>query len=111
MRFCVLAVLISMCTLAKAQPLSSKGGSPEHHSDIEITWHILKPFELPAPEVSQLHVPTGFRIQKFAANVGNARILAIGPNGNVYVTRREEGDVLMFHVGADGLAAGKPVRV
>jgi glucose/arabinose dehydrogenase len=67
--------------------------------------------ELPAPEVSKLHVPTGLRIQRFAENVGNARILAVGPNGNVYVTRREEGDILMFHVGADGLAAGEPVRV
>ena len=104
MRFRVLAVLITACAVAEAQKPSSAGGSPEHHSDIEITWHILKPFELPAPDVSQLHVPTGFRIQKFAENVGNARILAIGPNGNVYVTRREEGDILMFRVGADGLA-------
>jgi len=56
-------------------------------------------------------VPSGFRIQKFAENLGNVRILAIGPNGDVYVTRREEGDILMFHVGADGLAAAESVRV
>ena len=111
MRFQILAVLITSGSFAAAQRPSSAGGSPEHHSDLEITWHILKPAELPAPDVSQLHVPAGFRLQKFAENVGNARILAIGPNGNVYVTRREEGDVLMFRVGADGLAAGEPVRV
>ena len=111
MRFRVLALLILACSVAESQKPSSAGGSPEHHSDIEITWHILKPFELPKPAVSQLHVPAGFRVQKFAENVGNARILAIGPNGNVYVTRREEGDVLMFHVSAEGLASGQPVRV
>jgi Raf kinase inhibitor-like YbhB/YbcL family protein len=111
MRFSVLTVLIAVSTVAEAQRPSSAGGSPEHHSDIEITWHILKPTELPAPDVSRLHAPSGFQIQKFAENVGNARILAIGPNGNVYVTRREEGDILMFHVGAGGLAAGEPVRV
>jgi glucose/arabinose dehydrogenase len=111
MRFRVLAVLITAFAIAEAQKLSSAGGSPEHHSDIEITWHVLKPFELPAPEVSQLHVPTGFRVQKFAENLGNTRILAIGPNGNVYVTRREEGDIMMFRVGGDGLATGQPVRV
>jgi Raf kinase inhibitor-like YbhB/YbcL family protein len=111
MRFRFLAVLIATCAVAEAQKPSSAGGSPEHHSDVEITWHILKPFELPAPEVSQLHVPAGFGIQKFAENLGNIRILAIGPNGSVYVTRREEGDILMFRVGADGLATGQPVRV
>jgi Raf kinase inhibitor-like YbhB/YbcL family protein len=111
MRCPIVAVLITACVVAEAQQLSSAGGSPEHHSDIEITWHILKPLELPAPEVSQLHVPAGFRLQKFAENVGNARVLAIGPNGNVYVTRREEGDILMFRVGADGLAAGQATRV
>jgi len=56
-------------------------------------------------------VPAGFRIQKFAENAGNARILAIGPGGNVYVTRREQGDVMMYRVGPDGLADGAPKRV
>jgi Raf kinase inhibitor-like YbhB/YbcL family protein len=111
MRFRVLALLITTCSFAVAQRPSSAGGSPEHHSDVEITWHILKPVEFPAPDLSHLRAPAGFRLQKFAQNVGNARILAIGPNGNVYVTRREQGDVLMFRVGSDGLAAGEPQRV
>jgi len=111
MRFRVLTILITACLSAEGQRPSSAGGSPEHHADVEITWHILKPVELPAPDVSQLHVPPGFRLQKFAENLGNARMLAIGPNGNVYVTRREESDVLMFRVGSDGLAKGQPVRV
>ncbi len=29
----------------------------------------------------------------------------------MYVTRREEGDVFMFRVGPDGLAAGQPIHV
>ena len=35
----------------------------------------------------------------------------MGPDGSVYVTRREQGDVLKFTVGPNGLAAGSPVRV
>ena len=104
-------------SLATAQRLSSTGGSAEHQSDLEITWHIFKPPELPAPDVAHLHVPAGFRIQKFAENLGNARILAIGPNGNVYVTRREEGDVLNLPLRAKGIVVqhfntdpDKPVR-
>ena len=111
MRCCVLAVPITACTVAEAQRPPSAGGTPEHHSDNGVTCHILKPVELPAPAISQLCVPTGFRNQMFAENIGNARILAIGPNGNGYVTQREEGDVLIFGVGADGLAAGEPVQV
>jgi glucose/arabinose dehydrogenase len=93
------------------QRQSSAAGSPEHQSDIEITWHIFKPPELAAPGLAKLHIPPGFRIEKFAENVGNARILAVGPTGNVYVTRREQGDVLMLRVGSRRLAAGPPVRV
>ena len=111
MRASLLPLFFAAFTSLNAQKPSTSGGSPEHHTDLEITWHIFKPVELPAPEVSQLHVPAGFRLQKFAENIGNVRILAIGPNGNVYVTRREEGDVQMFRVGADGLAAGEPIRV
>ena len=43
MRFRVLAILIATCGLATAQRSSSAGGSPEHRSDVEITWHIFKP--------------------------------------------------------------------
>jgi len=57
---------------------------------------------------SILHVSAEFRIQKFAENVGYARILAIGPNGNVYVTRREEGGVLMVPVGPTALQPDSP---
>src|SRR5437764_14437738 len=106
MRFRIFAVLLTTCGLAVAQRPSSAAGSPEHRSDLEITWHIFKPLELPAPDVSQIHVPAGFRVQKFAENVGNARVLAVGPSGNVYVTRREEGDVLMYRTGSNGLAVG-----
>ena len=81
---------------APAQKLSSEPGNPEHRADVEVTGHVVKPLELPAPDVTALQVPSGFRIEKFVENLGNARILAIGPNGNVYVTRREQADVLMF---------------
>lgn len=97
---------------ALAQEIASPGaGSPERTADVEVVGHIYKPAELPEPDVSQLHVPEGFRLQKFARNLGNARILAISPEGTVYVSRREQGDILMLKVGPDGLAAGKPVVV
>ena len=110
-KVCLATAILILASSLSAQKLSSQGGSPEHHSDVEITGHIFKPTELPAPPVSQLHVPEGFRVEKFAENAGNARVLTIGPDGSVYLTRREEGDVLMFKVGANGLSAGAPIRV
>ena len=103
--------VFSLCCFAtaavatSAQKLSSEPGNAEHRADVEVTGHVVKPLELPAPDVSALHVPRGFRIERFAENLGNARLLVIGPNGNVYATRREQADVLMLKVGSNGLAA------
>ena len=106
-----IVILAVFSGLLVAQKIPASGGSAEHFSDVEIISHIFKPTELPAPPVEKLRVPDGFRIERFAENVGNARILAVGPDGSLYVTRREQGDVLMFKVGATGIAAGKPIRV
>ncbi len=83
----------------------------EPPADTRITGHIFQPVKLPPPPVSTFRVPDGFKIERFAENLGNARMLAVSPDGAVYVTRREQGDVLMLKAGANGLAAGAPVRV
>ncbi|GAB4208331.1 MAG: sorbosone dehydrogenase family protein [Coleofasciculaceae cyanobacterium] len=44
--------------------------------------------------LQRLKLPAGFQIQVFAQDLGNPRNLAVAPNGTVYVTRREQGDVL-----------------
>jgi Raf kinase inhibitor-like YbhB/YbcL family protein len=110
-RFISILILAGFPAFLTAQKIPPSGGSLEHLADVEITSHIFKPAELRAPAVEQLRVPNGFRIEKFAENVGNARILAVGPDGSLYVTRREQGDVLMFRVGPNGVAEGSPVRV
>jgi len=110
-RFISLIILAGFPAILPAQKIPASGGSPEHLADVEITSHIFKPAELGVPAAEQLPVPDGFRIEKFAEHAGNARILAVGPDGSVYVTRREQGDVLLFKVGPNGLAAGSPVRV
>lgn len=46
-------------------------------------------------------VPAGFSLTRFADKLGNARIIAVGEDGSVYVTRRNEGDVLLLK-DADG---------
>ena len=56
-----------------AQNLPQPGGNPEHFADIEVTGHIFKPKELAPPDVTKLQVPEGFRVEKVADHLGNAR--------------------------------------
>ncbi len=44
--------------------------------------------------IAQLKLPPGFTIAKYAEGLGKPRMLAVGDDGTLYVTRREPGDVL-----------------
>lgn len=44
--------------------------------------------------VNRLSVPPGFRVKLFAFGLGKPRMMEVGPDGTVYVTRRNRGDVL-----------------
>lgn len=45
----------------------------------------------------QLKVPDGFEISVFAEKLGNARMMILGPNGQILLTRYKEGDLLTLH--------------
>ena len=51
--------------------------------------------------LERLTVPEGFEVNVFASGLGNTRMIAVAPDGTVYVTRREEGDVIAL-TDADG---------
>jgi Raf kinase inhibitor-like YbhB/YbcL family protein len=62
-----------------------------------------------AGRIAQLTVPRGFEVGVFARELGNARIVAVAPSGDVYVSRRDEGDVLLLRdANGDGKADGEP---
>ena len=44
--------------------------------------------------MQRLKVPGGFQVGIFASGTGEPRMMAIGPDGSVYVTRPEQGDVV-----------------
>ncbi len=81
---------------------------------VAIPIHIFKPEKVEAtPErIAQLKAPAGFAVSTFATGLKNARILAVAPDGTVYVSRRDQGDVLMLKdADGDGRADGPPVVV
>ena len=49
-----------------------------------------------AEMLSLLKVPTGWQVSLAASGLGKPRMLYTSPEGNVYVTRRDGGDVLML---------------
>lgn len=65
--------------------------------------HLAKPERRDFSEdlLSLLLLPDGFEINVFARGLGNPRMLAVGRDGAVYVTRREQNDVIVL-VDRDG---------
>jgi glucose/arabinose dehydrogenase len=78
----------------------------------QIQGYVFRPALVPATEanVAQLKLPAGFRIAKFADSLGKPRIIAVAPQGYVYVSDREAGVVMLLHdADADGKAEVKKI--
>jgi Raf kinase inhibitor-like YbhB/YbcL family protein len=83
-------------------------------TDVKITTNVFKPNKVQSTSdrIGQLKVPDGFKVQPFAKGLGNSRIIAVSDTGDVYVSRREEGDVLLLRdADGDGKADGAPIQV
>lgn len=94
-----LVLLLGVRGLAQLPP-GNGPASPENPT-------ILEPVAVKfQPELlSRLSVPEGFSISVFAENLGNARMMHVMPNGDIYLTRRQAGDVLLLRdTNGDGVA-------
>lgn len=49
--------------------------------------------EFSADKLARLKVPAGFEIKVMATGLGNARMMLVMPDGGIYLTRRQQGDV------------------
>jgi Raf kinase inhibitor-like YbhB/YbcL family protein len=75
--------------------------------------NVFKPQKVAATQerVASLKVAPGFRVAVFAEGLKNARVIAVAPGGLVYVSRRDQGDVVMLRdADGDGRADG-PARI
>lgn len=83
-------------------------------TEVQITTNIFKPNKVAATSdrISQLKLPEGFSVEPFAQGLGNSRIIAVSDKGFVYVSRREEGDVILLKdENGDGKADAAPIQV
>ena len=107
-RLFVLSVVAS-CSWAGAVYAQQGDGT-----NVAISASVWKPNKVEAtPErIAGVHAPSGFRVEAFATGLKNARVLVVAPNGDVYVSRRDQGDVLLLRdQGGDGRADGQPITV
>lgn len=103
-------VTVPVLTTAHAEPLSERLVSPAH-ADVAITSHVVKPRPLSPPrDAGHIRAPDGFEVEVFACDLGNTRMIAVRDNGDVYVTRRREGDVILLR-DADGDGRADLTRV
>jgi Raf kinase inhibitor-like YbhB/YbcL family protein len=83
-------------------------------TQVHIEANIWKPAKVePTPErIKNVKGPAGFSVNVFARDLKNIRIIAVAPNGTIYVTRRDQGDVLMLKdQDGDGIADGPAIKV
>ncbi len=81
---------------------------------VAIANNIFKPdkVDASAERVAAIKAPPGFTVSVFASGLKNARIVAVAPNGDIYVSRRDQGDVILLRdANGDGKADGAPVTV
>ncbi len=104
-------------TAAVAAALALAGTAHAQQGDgtrVAIAAAVWKPAKVEAtPErIAALKAPDGFTVTAFATGLKNARIVAVAPNGDIYVSRRDQGDVLLLQdKNGDGKADGPPVTV
>ena len=101
--------------LAIAALLAAPAAAQQHDgTDTSVRHTVFQPAPVEATRqrLETIDLPDGFSIAPFATGLQNPRILAIHPAGHIYVSRREQGDVLLLHDGnGDGAADGEPLQV
>ncbi|MGJ7523688.1 YbhB/YbcL family Raf kinase inhibitor-like protein [Variovorax sp. LT1P1] len=97
------------CFFAAAVLPLSAAAQQGDGTDVPIRTNVFKPakVEVTASRISAIKAPDGFSVSVFADGLKNARILAVAPDGTVYVSRRDQGDIVMLRdQNRDGKADG-----
>ena len=100
-RLFALAITVSALALTAPCIVSAQvKGTVGEASDVTIQGSILEPEKLviqdDAKLTSLIKAPDGFKVDVFARDLINPRMLAVSPKGIVYATRRTVGDVILL---------------
>ncbi len=105
-------ILTTICLFQGSWSLSQSEGPYREGQTIE--GHLAKPAQVHFAEadIKKLKVPAGFKIQFFAKDIDNARMMATDSTGALYVSRPKSGDILKLQdTDGDGVMDQKEVFV
>ncbi|WP_414621302.1 PQQ-dependent sugar dehydrogenase [Calothrix sp. CCY 0018] len=108
----IFSLILGCLSLPVVTASAQKQPGEPKPTDVEINAHVYEPVQLKVSDdlIKQLKLPDGFKIQKFAEGLGKPRIMTVAPDGTVYVTRRDPGDVIMLRdTNGDGTADIKQI--
>ena len=83
-------------TLFSFKACAQKGLPPSETKKMKSVTHYAQNMDFDTSLLKLLKVPQGWKVSVAASGLGKPRMLYVGPNGNLYVTRRDAGDVLML---------------
>lgn len=110
-----LPAALAVSLLALAASISGTASAQQGDgTNVKTSISVWKPNKVEATpqRVGALKAPQGFKVTAFATNLKNPRWIAVAPDGGVYVSRREQGDVVLLKdANGDGKADGAPVVV
>ncbi len=98
---------LQLAALALAAAAGSSAQTPPGDGPTQVNVTALEASPLPfaSDTVRRLKAPAGFAINVFAKDLKNVRWMQTTPQGDVYVSRRDQGDVLLLKdVDGDGVA-------
>ena len=107
------AALLASALFLAAAPAAAQS-SPEDNDKRPVQAHFyeLTPLK-PGPDfAASLKLPKGYRAAVWAKDLGNSRVMAVAPDGSVYVSRRSEADIIrLVDANGDGRADGPPTVI
>lgn len=96
-----------LCLLTPSLAAAQQGDG----TDVQANVHTFKPAKVDATSerIQDLKVPNGFQVNALAQGLKNPRIIAVAPDGRIYVSRRDQGDVLLLEdANEDGVLDAEP---
>ena len=88
--------LLALTLLATGGLFAQKGLPPKEDTKATTITNYPTNIEFNPAMVANLKVPNGWQVTVAASGLGKPRMLYNGPNGELYITRRNAGDVLLL---------------
>jgi glucose/arabinose dehydrogenase len=86
-----------LCFVAShAMVYGQKGQPPKEETHVQVVTHFPQHEDFDDAFISRIIVPEGFTASIAATGLGKPRMMAFDNNGTLYITRRDQGDVLQL---------------